>query len=276
MLFFTAVVSWITVYAIYKVVPDALTLRSPQQLEQIVIERTQQLKTSNDNLIRLSQDMDNFIYSASHDLKSPVNNIEGLVNLLKMELGSGNNKTIEDLMYKIEASTSKVKKTVLNLTHIVKIHSNPYDDIQAIDIRNSIDEILFENELIIKKSGAHFTFLLNIETIEYSKQAFKSILYNLIINAIKYRNPTRPLAIEIHAYTNPATKRNEISITDNGLGIDLNLHKDKIFTLFKRFHEHIEGSGIGLYIINKIIETKGGKIEVESAIHKGTTFKVIF
>lgn len=276
-LFFTAVVSWITVIGIFKVVPDALTLKSPQQLEQIVIERTQQLEASNDNLTRLNKDMDNFIYSASHDLKSPVNNIEGLIQLLKFELDpSTNNKTVNDLIERIESSTLKVKNTVLNLTDIVKIQSNPYQDIQMVDIRETIKEILLENDMLVQQSKAIITFSLNIEEIEYSKQAFKSILYNLIINAIKYKSPDRIPMIEVYSNYNPYTKRNEISVKDNGLGIDLNLHRDKIFNLFKRFHDHIEGSGIGLYIINKIVEGKGGKIEVESTVNAGSTFKVIF
>lgn len=275
-LFFTAIVSWITVIGIFKVVPAALTLKSPKQLEEIVIERTQQLEHSNDNLLRLNKDMDNFIYSASHDLKSPVNNIEGLIQLLKLELDTTNNKTVNDLIERIESSTAKVKNTVLNLTDIVKIQSNPYQDIQMVDIRETIKEILLENEMLVQQSKAIITFSLNIEEIEYSKQAFKSILYNLIINAIKYRSPDRIPMIEIHSNYNPYTKRNEISVKDNGLGIDLNLHRDKIFNLFKRFHDHIEGSGIGLYIINKIVEGKGGKIEIESTVNAGSTFKVIF
>jgi len=275
-LFFTAIVSWITVIGIFKVVPAALTLKSPKQLEQIVIERTQQLEASNDNLIRLNKDMDNFIYSASHDLKSPVNNIEGLIQLLKLELDTTSNKTVNDLIGRIESSTAKVKNTVLNLTDIVKIQSNPYQDIQMVDIRETIKEILLENEMIVQQSKAIITFSLNIEVIEYSKQAFKSILYNLIINAIKYRSPDRTPMIEVHSNYNPYTKRNEISVKDNGLGIDLNLYRDKVFNLFKRFHDHIEGSGIGLYIINKIVEGKGGKIEIESTVNAGSTFKVIF
>jgi chemotaxis family two-component system sensor kinase Cph1 len=275
-LLFTAIVSWITVIGIFKVVPAALTLKSPQQLEQIVAERTEQLETSNDNLIRLNKDMDNFIYSASHDLKSPVNNIEGLIQLLKSELESTNNKIVNDLIGRIESSTSKVKNTVLNLTDIVKIQSNPYQDIEMVDIRETIKEILLENEMLVQQSKANITFSLNIETIEYSKQAFKSILYNLIINAIKYRSPDRIPMIEIYSNYNPYTKHNEISVKDNGLGIDLNLHRDKVFNLFKRFHDHIEGSGVGLYIINKIVEGKGGKIEIESTVNAGTTFKVIF
>jgi len=274
-LFLTAIFSWITVFGIFKVVPSALTLKSPQQLEKIVVERTQQLETSNNNLVRLNKDLDNFIYSASHDLKSPVNNIEGLIQLLKSELNNSS-PIVNTLIERIESSTSKVKTTVLNLTDIVKIQSNPYEDIETIDIRAVLKEILVENEILVKSSNAIITFSLNTETIQYSKQAFKSIMYNLIINAIKYRSPDRLPMIEISSKYNPQTSKYEISVKDNGLGIDLDLHREKLFTLFKRFHDHIEGSGIGLYIIHKIVESKGGKIEVESTVNAGTIFKVIF
>jgi len=274
-LFVTALISWITVWAMYKVMPVALTLKSPQQLEKIVVERTKQLEESNNNLIRLNKDMDNFIYSASHDLKSPVNNIEGLIQLLKSEIDLSN-ENAASLIEKIENSTTKVKKTVINLTDIVKIQTNPYEDIQEIDIRAILKEILSENEILVKSSNATITFSLNIETITYSKQAFKSILYNLIINSIKYKSPDRPLNIEIMTAYNNIINRVEISVKDNGLGIDLDLCRDKLFKLFKRFHDHIEGSGVGLYITNKIVEDKGGKIEVESTVNVGSIFKIIF
>ncbi len=274
-LFITAIISWVTVWALYKVIPHALTLKSPQQLEIIVNERTQQLADSNQNLVRLNKDMDNFIYSASHDLKSPVNNIEGLLQLLKAEMGP-ENKTVTNLIEKIENSTAKVKNTVINLTDIVKVQTNPYEDIQEINIREVLKEILSENEILVKTSHAKITFTLNVETITYSKQAFKSIMYNLIINSIKYKSPDRSLKIEIMTAHNPVTNRNEISVKDNGLGIDLDLCRDKLFKLFKRFHDHIEGSGVGLYITNKIVEDKGGKIEVESSVNVGSVFKIIF
>lgn len=276
-LFFTAIISWITVIALFKVIPEALTLKSPNQLDAIVTERTKQLAVANDNLTRLNKDMDNFIYSASHDLKSPLNNIEGLMNLLKTEINNDSNKEdINDLIDRIYASTTKAKTTIVSLTDIVKLQSNPYQDIEEVEIREIIKEILFENEILVRENKAIIIFTLNIERIAYSKQALKSILYNLIINAIKYRSPDRDPMIEVHSNYNAFTKRNEIKVKDNGLGIDLNLYRDKIFNLFKRFHEHIEGSGIGLYIIHKLIESKGGKIEVESTVNAGSTFKVIF
>ncbi|ABG57396.1 sensor histidine kinase [Cytophaga hutchinsonii] len=278
-LFITAIISWVTVFGLYKVIPVALTLKSPEQLEKIVVERTRQLEDSNKNLVRLNKDMDNFIYSASHDLKSPVNNIEGLVQLLKSELKTTDlkeNTSIELLLSKIETSATKVKNTVINLTDIVKIQSNPYEDIQNIDIREVLKEILLENEITVNTSNANITLGLNVETITYSRQAFKSILYNLIINSIKYKSPDRKLNIEITSSFNRKTNKIEVSVKDNGLGIDLELHKEKLFKLFVRFHDHIDGSGVGLYIINKIVEDKGGKIEVESTVNVGSIFKIIF
>jgi signal transduction histidine kinase len=90
-------------------------------------------------------------------------------------------------------------------------------------------------------------------------------------NAIKYRSINRPLKIKIKTY-----KENNfliLSITDNGLGINYN-QQSKLFTMFKRLHSHVEGTGIGLYIIKRIVENNQGKIEVQSEEGKGTTFKV--
>ena len=274
-LLITAIVSWLAVIALYKIVPLALSLKSPQQLNAIVIERTQQLKESNNNLIRLNQDMDSFIYSASHDLKSPVNNIEGLLHLLKDELENDNNpEIVSELIRRIEHSTIRVKSTVFNLTDIVKVQTNPYEDVQEVNVRELVDEIIVENEILVRSNETLIRLHLDKETLPYSRQALKSILYNLIINAIKYRSPFRLPEIDIFV-TYTADNKYEIVVKDNGLGIDLTIYRDKLFTLFKRFHDHIEGSGIGLYIIRKIIENKGGTINVESTVDGGTIFKII-
>ena len=97
---------------------------------------------------------------------------------------------------------------------------------------------------------------------------------NLISNAIKYRHQDRPPIITIQ------TKKTEteicLSISDNGMGIDLNAFKEKLFKLYNRFHFHIEGKGMGLYLVKTQITAIGGRIEIESEVDKGTTFKVYF
>ena len=94
----------------------------------------------------------------------------------------------------------------------------------------------------------------------------------MVSNAIKYRDPIRKPIIQLTSYKEDDFVT--ITIKDNGLGIDMELFRDKLFTLYKRFHTHVEGKGMGLYLIKTQVESMGGKIEVASEVDKGTTFKV--
>jgi signal transduction histidine kinase len=99
-------------------------------------------------------------------------------------------------------------------------------------------------------------------------------MYNLVSNAIKYRSRERPPVIKI---TSSANENYVIlSVADNGIGINLIKHEKKIFSLFKRLHDDIEGSGVGLFLVKRIMEFNHGKVEVESKIGEGSTFRVCF
>src|SRR5690606_20645069 len=113
----------------------------------------------------------------------------------------------------------------------------------------------------------------NFSTIMFSRKKLKSIVYNLLSNAIKYRAPKRRPLIRISSEKIPGYTL--LSVRDNGLGFGEKAGAN-IFSMFKRLHTHVEGSGIGLYIVKKIIDDAGGKIEVESKVDEGTTFKVFF
>jgi signal transduction histidine kinase len=108
--------------------------------------------------------------------------------------------------------------------------------------------------------------------VKYGIKNIKSILYNLITNAIKFRSPERNPVIKI---STRETKEGVLLIVeDNGLGLTPE-EKNKLFIMFKRLHDHVEGTGVGLYIVKRIVESTGGKIEVESEKGKSTTFKVL-
>ncbi|MDB5258334.1 MAG: barA [Chitinophagaceae bacterium] len=271
-LFVTAVVSSITVVYLYKVLPYALTFTSPQQLEKVVQQRTLELAQKNSDLVKLNKEMDNFVYSTSHDLKSPINNISGLVNILKMEIPQGNT-SVDELLDRIESSSTRAIDAIHNLTGILRVHTEPYDDLENIDIQHIVEEILEENTILVKESQAVIRYELKESNVFFSRTALKSILYNLIINAIKYKSPNRQPEIVIRSLSS-RDKAMEIQVADNGLGIDLKAYGEKVFCLFKRFHDHIEGSGIGLYTVKKIIETKGGSVSLESTVNVGSTFKL--
>ncbi|MBO9701972.1 MAG: PAS domain S-box protein [Sporocytophaga sp.] len=244
------------------------------ELEKKVDDRTKDLNEKNDTLIKINTDLDNFIYTASHDLKAPIANIEGLTTILDDVASEPafENTEVISLIEMIKTSISKLKNTILDLTEISKVQRMEKDDIAPQNLSEIIEDVkvlLFEQ---IKKSNAEIILDLNqCPSIEFSKRDIRSIVMNLLSNAIKYRSKRKPvISIKCHKQDNYAI----LSVSDNGIGIDLK--QAKLFKMFKRFNTETEGAGIGLYIIKRIIDDAGGKIEVESELGKGSTFSVYF
>jgi signal transduction histidine kinase len=229
------------------------------------------LKEKNEQLIRINDDLDTFVYTASHDLKSPISNIEGLIVSLNEELTDINeeSKLIIDM---INQSILKFKDTINDLAEITKAQKNLEEDISLIDLGKLIEEIIFSIKDMIVASKANIQYDgQSFPSVKFSKANLKSIIYNLLNNAIKYRHPERTPEILIACRIDGEYLI--FSIKDNGLGINSS-QKNKIFTMFKRFHDHVEGSGIGLYLVKRIIDNCGGKIEVDSIEGEGCTFNV--
>ncbi|MDQ3392792.1 MAG: PAS domain-containing protein [Bacteroidota bacterium] len=245
-----------------------------RDLEQSIMyqhKSAEELKQKNNQLERINADLDNFIYTASHDLKAPISNIEGLVNILNgLEISTPEVKKILNMM---DTSIYRFKNTIKDLTEISKVQKEANEDIKYIVFQDIADEILQESHDTISQNQASIIYCFEEPAVKFSKKNLRSILYNLLNNALKYRSEDRTPIIKIHS------KKIEdyilLTISDNGLGIPEN-KLDKLFTMFKRFHTHVEGSGIGLYIVKRIIDNSGGKIEVESKLGSGTTFKIFF
>ncbi len=122
------------------------------------------------------------------------------------------------------------------------------------------------------KAGARIVLNFPVPVVPFSKKNLRSVLLNLLSNAVKYRSPDRTL--EVTLSTEQTDGFVVLSVRDNGLGMGENKHE--IFSKFKRIHHHVEGSGIGLYLIKRMITSAGGDIEVESELGKGSVFKVYF
>lgn len=232
----------------------------------------QELEDKNKQLITINTDLDNFIYTASHDLKSPIVNLEGLSITLtkkltaKFSLDEEQNK----ILSMISTSINRLKSTISDLTEIAKAQKeDAQKEIVFVskvieEVATDLDKLMVDNQVILDKR-------LEIDQITIAPKNLRSIIYNLLSNAIKYRSQERIPKIAIE------TKRQDrymvMQVADNGIGIGEN-NLQKMFTMFKRFHTHVEGTGIGLYIVKRIVENAGGKIEVESRVDIGTTFKV--
>jgi two-component system, chemotaxis family, CheB/CheR fusion protein len=248
---------------------DITALKKAQ--EALVESNESVLKQKNDELMRINNDLDSFIYSASHDLRAPISNMEGLLNTLIKDF-SADNDEIKPVFDMLRQSIDRLKKTINELTEISKIQKSIEEDVQNINLLELYNEVLFNvNDLIVKNNPKIEVDFKDYPEIRFSRKNMRSVLYNLISNAIKYRSSKRQP--EIFIKSSKVDNFILLRIQDNGLGIKQE-NKERIFSMFKRFHDHVDGTGIGLYIVKRIIDNAGGRIELESEIDKGSIFKI--
>jgi PAS domain S-box-containing protein len=245
-----------------------------KELQDKLAERQQSaLEHKNTELHRINSDLDNFIYTASHDLRSPITNIEGLVAYLKDELAEMNcmNEETEEILQRVVSSVDRFKHTIEDLTEISRLHKNFSESTtdEIINIQEVYEDILADMGYPTKENGIFIQTNFEVHQLKFSKKNFRSVLFNLISNSLKYKDPGRDCVINIHTRLEEPCVR--LVVKDNGLGIHKRHHK-QLFTMFKRFHDHVEGTGVGLYMVKRIVENAGGKIEVESEEGGGTKF----
>ncbi len=242
--------------------------------EQVAARR--EIETMNKELMAINADLDNFVYSASHDLKAPISNIEGLMHALLDFLPNETleNPTVQRLTQMIHSSILRFKRALTDLTEVAKIQREAGDDVYMINLSDAVSEVLLDFESVIQNGAAIIELDMEEDlALQYSAKNLRSIVYNLVSNALKYHKPNQPP--RLHISTTSGTDYITLSVRDEGLGMNL-ADESKIFSMFKRLHDHVEGSGIGLYIVKRIVENAGGKIEVESQPGEGATFRIFF
>jgi|GEM_PF-5255293 PAS domain S-box-containing protein len=239
-------------------------------------ELAETLSERNEELRRKNADLDNLIEASSRDLKIPVYNIEKLLYTLLEDMKEvcRPDKDVNEMLLRLNLSVNKFKKVLSDLTEIAKANKSSQEEEAELHFSEVLDEVLLSLEDQTEQSGA--TILTNFSdcpAIFFSERNLKSILYNLICNAIKFASPERTPEIKIS--TSCENDRILLKVEDNGEGIDLS-QVEQAFSMFKRLDRQKGGAGIGLYIVRRIVTNAGGKIEVESEKGKGTVFKVYF
>jgi two-component system, sensor histidine kinase len=234
----------------------------------------EELSTINDELVRTNVDLDNFIYAASHDLKAPIFNIERLLLILLESIPSETQEAPElsQVLDMISNSIVRFKRTIDHLTDVTKLQKENNQETTIVNMADLIHDVELDLISQIETSGAQVDVnVAECPAIRFSEKNLRSVIYNLLSNAIKYRSPDQPPKIKIDCQE--AGEYILLRVQDNGLGLDL-AGQQKIFSMFVRLHDHVEGTGVGLYMVKKIVENADGRIEVESAIGAGSTFKV--
>lgn len=241
-----------------------------KHLSAELIEKNKALTETNNELIKHNNELRQFSYTVSHNLRGPVASLMGLLKLIDVHQFS---KAHAEIFSHIETSTQRLDNIIKDLSKIIDIRHDIFQIRQKINLPHEITEIL---QVLNKEILSHN---ITIETdldqcpVFYSiRPMIHSILYNLISNAVKYRSSDRVSRVTITSMEE--LKYYILEVRDNGLGIDLERDKENLFKLYKRFHHHTEGKGLGLYLVKLQTEALGGTIEVASKVDQFTSFTV--
>ncbi len=220
-----------------------------------------------------NQDLEQFSFIVSHNLRAPVANVIGITDLL---LNKDFDKNEErDFLLMLSSSVGKLDNVIKDLNYVLQYKHEVNERRENISFALLVSEVkisirkLFKNEDL--KIISDFTSVSEMFTI---KNYLYSIFMNLISNSIKYRQLDKKPVIEI--ISKKVNNTIEITFRDNGMGIDMVRKGDQVFGLYKRFHTHTEGKGMGLFMVKTQVEALGGTISVESEVNVGTTFKILF
>lgn len=244
--------------------------KANEDLTSELVEINSNLAKTNSELMKHNNELRQFSYTVSHNLRGPVASLSGLINLI--DKTQFDKETIE-IFGHVTSSIQRLESIIKDLSNIIDIRHDIFHVRQKIDLQKEVNDIMETLKKEIDVLG--ITIKTNFDQcrdIFSVRPMLHSIMYNLITNAIKYRSHERPAEIEISCTS--TEHYFVINVIDNGLGIDLKSHRENLFKLYKRFHFHTEGKGLGLYLTKLQAEMLGGYIEVESEINTFTRFSV--
>jgi PAS domain S-box-containing protein len=227
------------------------------------------IREANAALMRSNADLQQFAYSASHDLKEPLRMVSAYVEMLQRKFGGKLGPVGDDYIRYAAQGASRMEQLLADLvayTHASTVGEEPTE---GIDAKKVLTGALGNIAAAINDSGASVSYTA-LPTVRMHEFQLQQVFQNLIANAIRYRSSAAP---RIHIAAEQREKEWLFSVEDNGIGIDPQ-YKEQIFGIFKRLHSAAEypGTGMGLAICERLIQRAGGRIWVESELGRGSTF----
>ena len=220
---------------------------------------------------RAIRELEEFAYVAAHDLKAPVINLIALADMITKEGGVVDKS--KGVFNRMKESIGEMHKTVYALNEIIALKSKMNEEKVLLNFEKLFKEL---NESVLdpllnEKDSIEYDFS-QCTDIDYSPLQLRSVIEIVLDNAVKYRHPDRALNIDI------TTSKNDggvcLTVKDNGLGFDDTKGQDMVTGLFTRLHTHVEGLGVGMYIVKSIVNSHGGKVEISSKPNEGAVFKI--
>ncbi|PQJ08817.1 hypothetical protein CJD36_022450 [Flavipsychrobacter stenotrophus] len=246
---------------------DIVDMTRKKELNNEISRKNIELETTSINLMNTINQLEGLNQIVAHNLRGPAGNIK----MISEQDGIFDDKEALTMIHESSISLLNNLDLLLDLSQIKLNKDIQYDDCNFQDI---VNDIIKQSQGIIYQKNVDVIFHLRVQNLAYPKIYLESILYNLISNAIKYSKEDTPLKITIS--TSNINNVIQLSVKDNGLGIDMEKYRDRVFKLNQVFHQGYDSKGIGLFITKTQIEAIGGKIEVTSKLNEGSEFIVTF
>ncbi|GAA4041131.1 hypothetical protein GCM10022409_28920 [Hymenobacter glaciei] len=243
-------------------------------INEEMLVANEELRGTNERLNYTNVDLDTFVYTASHDLRAPIANIEGLLLALREQLPAPvrQDSVVTHLLHLMSGSVARFQRTLDHLTDVSKLQQAHTEPAEAVDLVALAEAVRLDLAPTLEAAGGRLVLdLAACPTVHFSPKNLRSILYNLLSNGIKYHAQGRAPLVVLRAHCAEGTVRLEVH--DNGLGLSEE-QQSKLFVMFRRLHTHVEGTGVGLYMVRRIVENAGGSILVTSQPGIGSTFTV--
>ncbi|SDM40766.1 PAS domain S-box-containing protein [Catalinimonas alkaloidigena] len=247
-------------------------ISSQKRTQDALVKALQATNRQNQELNRINTDLDGFVYAASHDLRTPIANLEALLNVFVRRVEGRLDISEQEMLRMMKRSSEKLIRTIDDLAQFMRMQKEERSA-EVVFFGQVLQAVREDLDFMIHEANVAFEVQFDVDRIRFEPKVLRRVLYNLLSNAVKYRSPERRLRVKIHTFQS----KNKVHLTfvDNGLGIQPH-QLSKLFKLFKRIHTHVEGTGIGLYMVKRMLENSGATIEVESEAGVGTTFFLTF
>lgn len=243
-----------------------------RDITQKKIEEAEKNKLINE-LVRNNNDLKQFSYITSHNLRAPVTNLLALLQLLNWSDIKDEQNIL--LLQSFEKSAQQLNSSINALLEILIMKEKSETTPEAVSFNYIFSKASLSFTSLLEKMDVKLhTYFEEAPTVVFNKEYLESIFTNLMSNALKYYSPNRRPSIEIS--TSIQGDFIQLLFKDNGIGINLSKYKEKMFKLFQTFHQHKDSKGIGLYLIHSQVTALGGKVDVESEVDGGTSFIISF
>jgi signal transduction histidine kinase len=232
-------------------------------------EEIQQQKITH-YMLQRNRDLEQFSYIVSHNIRAPLSNILGLTAGLKLV---GSKEEEGYLLEGITQSAQILDNVIKDINYILQVNRTVFEEKEQLELSAVYDDA-YDGiaDLVAHKAAVIHTDFSKVNTCYSIRAYLLNIFHNLIINSLKFSNPDLPPNISI--WSELSGQQLIIHFRDNGLGIDLEKYANYMFGLYKRFHPHIQGKGMGLYIVKSQLQLLGGDISVSSVSGSGSEFIV--